>query len=219
MRRHILLGAAVVAALIAALPPAAYADATPVLTSGSPAGTAVADGDILSASLASGTHATFYSSATGTSGVTCTSSSFTATVTDNPAAPGVATESLTAQTFANCSSNVFGTTSIKSVTVNGLPFTATVDDSAGALTVTGSPVQTTVVVGTILGTVTCVYEAVNDTVTGTAATDGTSSVTFANQQFVKTSGSVLCFNNAFFSATYSPVTDTSQDGSPTVYVN
>lgn len=103
--------------------PASAAD-TPVLTTGSLGGTPVAVGDVLTAPLATGTSATLYSSATGTSGIKCTASQFTATVTDNPTAPGTATESVSGQTFdsSTCTSNVLGVTGVTSITVDNLPY-------------------------------------------------------------------------------------------------
>ncbi|MBO4258629.1 Tat pathway signal sequence domain protein [Streptomyces griseorubiginosus] len=205
-----------VAALsIPAAMPASAAD-TPVLTTGSTGGTAVAVGDVLSAPLASGTAATLYSSATGTSGVSCTSSTFTATVTDNPSAPGTATESVGAQTFdsSSCTSNVLGVTGVTSITVDNLPYTTSVA-SDGTLTVTpasGSTIQTTVKLKTLLGSISCVYQA--PSLTGTTSnTDA--SINFTNQQFTKTSGSSLCFSSGYFTAKYAPVTD----NGATVYVN
>lgn len=211
-------------AVLAAIPALALIGATSasadgtVLTYGSAGGTAVSVGDVLSAPLASGTNATLYNSSTGTTGITCTSSQFTATVTDNPAAPGTASESATAQTFSGCTSNVFGVTGVKSITVNNLPFTTTVA-SDGTLTVTppaGSTVQTTVVLSTLLGSVTCVYQApslsgVSDNTANTIA--------FSNQAFTKSSGSGLCPSAGYFTATYGPVQDTSVSGSPAVFTN
>ncbi|MFF7352672.1 MULTISPECIES: hypothetical protein [Streptomyces] len=209
-----LAGTATALALAVAAP--ASADGTAVLTTGSAGGTAVATGDTLTAPLASGTSATLYSSATGTSGVKCTSSQFTATVTGNPAAPGTAGESVTAHTFdpSSCTSNVTGVTGVSSITVDHLPYTAAVA-SDGTLTVSpasGSTIQTTVKLRTLLGTITCVYQA--PTLTG--KTDNTdSSISFTNQQFSKSSGSSLCFANGYFTAKYAPVTD----GGARVYVN
>ncbi|MET7478862.1 Tat pathway signal sequence domain protein [Streptomyces sp. NPDC005648] len=179
-----------------------------VLTTGSAGGTAVAVGDTLSAPLASGTNATLYSSATGTSGVSCASSTFTASVTDNPAAPGTATESVSGQTFdsSSCTSNVLGVTGVSSITVDNLPYTTSVA-SDGTITVTpasGSTIQTTVKLKTLLGSITCVYQA--PSLTGTASnTDN--SINFTNQAFTKTSGSSLCFAAGYFTAKYAPVTD------------
>ena len=218
MRRYLyaaaVAGAAAFATLAAGI---AHADTGAVLTYGAAGGDNVAVNDVLTASLASGTAATFYSSSTGTSGVSCAASTFNATVTDNPTAPGVATESLTAQSFSSCTSNVFGVLSVKSVTVNNLAYTVSVDDSTNAVTVSGSPIQTTVVLGTLLGSATCVYQSTNGTISGTAD-NSTNSITFANQPFTKTSGSSLCFSSAYFTATYSPIADTTQ-GNAAVFVN
>ncbi|MER8010022.1 MULTISPECIES: Tat pathway signal sequence domain protein [unclassified Streptomyces] len=205
-----------VAALsLPAVAPASAAD-TAVLTTGSAGGSAVAVGDTLTAPLASGTSATLYSSATGTSGVSCTSSTFSATVTDNPSAPGTATESVSGQTFdsSSCTSNVLGVTGVSSITVDNLPYTTTVA-SDGTLTVSpasGSTIQTTVKLKTLLGSITCVYQAA--ALTGTAD-NADNSINFTNQQFTKVSGSSLCFSSGFFTAKYAPVTD---NGAP-VYVN
>ncbi|MCI3271618.1 Tat pathway signal sequence domain protein [Streptomyces cylindrosporus] len=214
-RTLLTLVGAVAALSIPAAVPASAAD-TPVLTTGSVGGTAVAVGDVLTAPLASGTSATLYSSATGTSGVKCTSSTFTATVTDNPAAPGTATESVGAQTFdsSSCTSNVVGVLGVSSITVDNLPYTTTVA-SDGTLTVTpasGSTIQTTVKLTTLLGSITCVYQAAS--LTGTTSNDD-ASINFTNQAFTKTSGSSLCFSAGYFTAKYAPVTD----NGATVYVN
>ncbi|MFF3654562.1 Tat pathway signal sequence domain protein [Streptomyces olivochromogenes] len=201
-----LLGTAAALSVSAIAP--ASADDTPVLTVG---GAAVATGDVLTASLASGTAATLYSSATGTSGVSCAASTFTASVGDNPTAPGTATESLSAHTFGSCTSNVIGVLGVTSVTVNNLPYTTTVA-SGGTVTVTpaaGSTIQTTVVLRTLLGSINCVYQA--PSLTGTASnTDN--SITFTNQAFAKSSGSSLCFSSGYFTAKYAPVSDTTQSG-------
>ncbi|MEU6551158.1 Tat pathway signal sequence domain protein [Streptomyces sp. NPDC046915] len=210
-----LAGAVAALALpLAAVP--ASADGTAVLTTGSAGGTAVAVGDVLTAPLASGTSATLYSSATGTSGVKCTSSQFTATVKDNPAAPGTATEAATAQTFdaSSCTSNVLGVTGVSSISVDNMPYTTTVA-SDGTLTVTpasGSTIQTTVKLKTLLGSITCVYQAAS--LSG-KADNSDNSISFTNQQFTKSSGSSLCFSSGYFTAKYAPVTDSGAS----VYVN
>ncbi|MEW2619434.1 Tat pathway signal sequence domain protein [Streptomyces sp. NPDC048106] len=198
-------------ALVSAGPASA---AGSVLTTGSAGGTAVAVGDTLTAPLASGTSATLYSSATGTSGVKCSTSQFTAKVTGNPTAPGTATESLTGHTFSNCTSNVTGVLGVNSITIDNLPYTATVS-SSGTLNVTppsGSVIQSTVKLSTLLGSVTCVYQGSG--LTGTAS-NADNSINFTNQQFNKVSGSSLCFSTAYFSAKYAPVTD----GGAAVFVN
>ncbi|MFF5016288.1 Tat pathway signal sequence domain protein [Streptomyces sp. NPDC001165] len=214
--RSLLALAGTVTALTVAMAVPASADGSAVLTTGSAGGTAAAVGDTLTAPLASGTTATLYSSATGTSGVTCTSSQFTATVTGNPTAPGTATESVTGHSFdsSSCTSNVTGVLGVSSITVDNLPYTATVA-SDGTLTVspaTGSTIQTTVKLRTLLGTITCVYQA--PSLTG-KADNSDSSIAFTNQQFTKSSGSSLCFANGYFTARYAPVTD----AGARVYVN
>ncbi|MFG3302635.1 Tat pathway signal sequence domain protein [Micromonospora chersina] len=212
-----LAATALLAGMIGAAPAAASPSsslASPVLTYGSVGGSAVTVGDVVKASLASGTSATFYSSTTGTTGVKCAASTFSAKVLTNPAAPGTATESLTAQTFTSCTSNVFGTTGVQSVTVNNLPYATSVT-SAGVVTISGS-IQSTVVLNTLLGPTTCVYRTTS--LTG-AALNSTNSITFTNQVLTKSSGPSTCFTTAYFSARYSPVLDTSKTGSPAVYVN
>ncbi|MGC5568689.1 Tat pathway signal sequence domain protein [Streptomyces sp. FR-108] len=218
-RTSLTLAAAVATLALSAAGPASAADGS-VLTTGGPGGTAVAAGDVLSASLATGTNATLYSSATGTSGISCSSSAFVAAVVDNPAAPGTATESVTSHTFnnASCTSNVVGVLGVTSIKVDNLPYTTAVT-SGGSLTITpaaGSSVQTTVVLRTLLGSITCVYRA--PSLSGTA-NNADNSISFTNQQFTKFSGSSLCFSNGYFTAKYAPVTDTSQSGSPAVFVN
>ncbi|MFG2121276.1 Tat pathway signal sequence domain protein [Streptomyces sp. NPDC048710] len=214
--RSLLALAGTVTALTVAVAVPASADGSAVLTTGSAGGTAAAVGDTLTAPLAGGTTATLYSSATGTSGVTCTSSQFTATVTGNPSAPGTATESVTGHTFdsSSCTSNVTGVLGVSSITVDNLPYTATVA-SDGTLTVSpasGSTIQTTVKLRTLLGTITCVYQA--PSLTG-KADNSDSSIAFTNQQFTKSSGSSLCFASGYFTAKYAPVTD----AGARVYVN
>ncbi|MFH9003153.1 Tat pathway signal sequence domain protein [Streptomyces afghaniensis] len=204
MRTRTLLTFTAAVAALGLTAPASAAD-TPVLTTTD--GAAVAVGDVLNASLASGTAATFYSSATGTSGISCTSSAFAATVTDNPAAPGTATESLTSHTFdtSGCTANVVGVLGVSGITVDNLPYTTSVS-SDGTVSVTpgeGSAIQSTVKLRTLLGTINCVYRA--PSLTG-KADNADNSISFTNQQFTKASGSSLCFANAFFTAKYAPVT-------------
>ncbi|MET8981393.1 Tat pathway signal sequence domain protein [Streptomyces sp. NPDC004539] len=219
MRRHIALPtlAAALTAL-ALLPVHAASAAGTVLTHGSAGGDAVSVGDVLTSSLASGTKATLATSNSGTSGISCTGSTLSATVTSNPAAPGSATESATSQTFSGCTSNVFGVTGVKSITVNGMPYTTSAA-SDGTVTVTPAPggtIQTTVVLSTLLGSITCVYQA-----PGLAAvsSNGDNSLAFTNQPFTKVSGSLLCAGNGYFTAVYAPVADSSVSGSPAVYTN
>ncbi|MFE4369036.1 Tat pathway signal sequence domain protein [Streptomyces sp. NPDC056835] len=189
-----------------------------VLTYGSAAGPAVAVGDVFTSSLSGGASVAIRTTAGGSTGITCTTSQFTATVTGNPAAPGTATESLTAHTFGGCTSNILGTTGVQGITVDRLPYNTTVT-SGGPLTVgagAAGAVQTTVKLNTLLGLTTCVY-----TSTGlSGATSNTdNSITFANQLFSKSSGPATCPGSSYFSAKYGPVKDTSQSGSPSVFIN
>jgi len=213
--------AALALALVAS--PARADDPAAVLTTGAAGtdGANVAVGDVLNASVAAGTTANFANAAGGSTGVKCAVSAFTATVTDNPVAPGVASESTTGHTFSSCTANIFGVTKVNSVTVNNLPFGTTVDSATGAVTVTGTdtaPIQTTLSLGTLLGSITCVFQATNGSISGvTSNTDN--SISFTDQAFTKTSGSGLCPSSGFFTATYAPVQDTSVDGSPSVFTN
>ncbi|MGW2522131.1 Tat pathway signal sequence domain protein [Streptomyces sp. NPDC001617] len=220
MRRHTVAAIAATAALTALtfLPATAASADGAVLTYGSAGGTAVSVGDVLTGSLASGTKATLATSSGGTSGITCTGSTLSATVTDNPAAPGTATESATSQTFSGCTSNVFGVTGVRSITVNGLPYTtsAASDGSVAVTPASGGTIQTTVVLSTLLGSVTCVYQAPS---LSAVSSNSANSLTFSNQAFAKVSGSGLCAANGYFTAAYAPVVDSSVSGSPAVYTN
>ena len=218
-RTSLALAAAVTALALSAAGPASAADGS-VLTTGGAGGTAVAAGAVLNSSLAAGTSATLYSSSTGTSGLSCTSSKFVASVVDNPTAPGTATESVTEHTFdsSSCTSNVVGVLGVTSIKVDNLPYTSAVG-SDGSVTITpadGSSIQTTVVLRTLLGSITCVYRA--PSLSGTAD-NADNSISFSKQQFTKFSGSSLCFSNGYFTAKYAPVTDTTQADSPVVFVN
>lgn len=220
MRKYRYLAAVAGGALCAtAMASTAFADSGAVLTVGGVGGQNVAVGDKVVASLTPGKASTFYSSATGTSGVSCSSSTFTSTVTQNPSAPGVAVETLDNQTFGGCTSNIFGTTGVRSVALNNLPFTVSVDGGTNAVTVSAGsagPIQSTVVINTLLGTITCVYRPASGVIAG-VADNATNSISFTNQQFTKISGSSLCLSTAYFTASYSPVNDTTQGGA--VFVN
>jgi hypothetical protein len=197
----------------------AHADAAAVLTTGSVGGPNVAVGDVVSSGLKSGTTAKFFTTAGGTTGVQCSVSQFTGTILTNPAAGGVATENLTAQTFSSCTSNIFGVTAVQSITVNNLPYNATLNGTSKALTLTGASgaIQATVRLSTLFGTVTCVYAAVGNTLAGTAD-NADNSLNFSAQQLTKSSGPVVCPGNSFFTANYAPARDTTVAGSPLVFV-
>ncbi|GAA1414013.1 hypothetical protein GCM10009639_67620 [Kitasatospora putterlickiae] len=195
--------------------------AVAVLTHTSPGGPNVSVGDVLAADLAAGTTANFSSSATGTTGIKCATSAFSATVLTNPTAQGVATESLNTQTFGSCTSNVIGVTGVQSITVNNLAYVNSVSDAAGYPVSLGpgtaGPVQTTVVLRTILGTITCVYRATGG-LAGTTNNTG-QTIGFGAQPLPKSSGPSTCFPVGYFTATYGPVRDVSVAGSPVVLVN
>jgi len=197
----------------------AHADAAAVLTTGSVGGPNVAVGDVVSSALKSGTTAKFFTTAGGTTGVTCSTSQFTGTVLTNPAAGGVATENLTAQTFSGCTSNIFGVNSVQSIIVNNLPYNATLNGTSKALTLTGASgaIQATVKLGTLFGTVTCAYQAVGNTLAGTA-NNADNSLNFTSQQLAKSTGPNVCPGNSFFTASYAPARDTTAAGSPVVFV-
>ncbi|MET7822636.1 Tat pathway signal sequence domain protein [Micromonospora zamorensis] len=217
-----LVALALLTGLVAATPASADPSAAlagNVLTYPTAGGTAVAVNDVIQASLKTGTNATFYNSTSGTTGIKCAASSFSAKVLTNPTAPGTATESLTAQSFGSCTTNVFGTTGVQSIALNNLPYATSVT-SAGVVKITGTtaaPVQSTVVLNSLLGAITCVYRTSTNSLTG-AAVNTTNSITFTNQPFTKFSGPSLCFGTAYFSATYSPVRDSTK-GNAAVYVN
>jgi hypothetical protein len=220
MRKSLYVGAALVAATLTALAGTpAQADDVDVLTYGSAGGANVAVGDTVTSSLAAGTNATFASAAGGTTGVNCAASTFSSTIVTNPVAPATATEQLDAQTFSSCTpSGIIGVTSVNSVTVSNLPYAATISDADGSITIAGTdtaPIQTTVVLGSLLGTVTCVYQAAS--ITG-ATSNTDNSISFVSQAFAKSSGPGTCFANGYFTATYSPISDTTQGGAA-VYVN
>ena len=211
-------GPAVAPVLAVTASASATASAGNVLTTGSAGGTAVAAGDVLSASLASGSQAKIATTLGGSTGITCNSSAFTATVNSNPTAPGTATETVTAHTLSSCTTNITGATGVQSITVNNLPFAAAVASASGLTVSAGAagPIQTTLKINTILGVTTCVYRAGSLTATPNNADN---SLTFSNQLFTKYSGPSTCPANGYFSAKYGPVRDTSQAGSPVVFVN
>lgn len=227
MRRLGYLGIAAAIALSVTLAGSpAFADPEPlaavnVLTTGSLGGANIAVGDVLSASVAAGTTADFNTAAGGSTGVKCAASTFTASVIDNPVAPATATESTTAQTFGSCTANILGVVGVTSAVVNNAPFVTTVESGTGAVTVSGTeaaPIQTTLKLRTILGSVTCVFRANGNSITGVSS-NADNSITFTDQQFNKFSGPATCPANGYFTASYAPVLDSSVADSPAVFVN
>jgi len=217
MRKRTYLGAAAALSLLTAVAVAgpASADTGGVLTVGSAGGTNASVGDTLSAGLATGTAATFHD-ANG-KGVSCTSATFTASVADNPAAPGVASETISALAFSGCTSNISGVSGVKSITVDNLPYSATVDDSTGIISITG-PVHATIVLNLVIGSATCKYSGPSGGVNGIVSnTDN--SLNFAGQAFAKDTGSWAgCPTPENFTADFAPVVDTTAGGGA-VFVN
>jgi len=201
-------GAAVV--LVIGLTPA-FASTTDVLTYGSSGGTNVTVNSSLSASLSSGTHATFYTTTSGTEGVTCTGSNVTQTVSSNPVAPGTAHLSTTALSYSGCTSNIFGFDTVEAAQVAGLPYTSSTADSGS------NPVTITGVIFRLLlsgsnGTEQCNYEVASGALTG--------SLTLTNQNYqLYIDSDPTCPGNMYASSTYGTVHDKSVSGSPQVFLN
>jgi hypothetical protein len=220
MRRHWYLAVASAAACVAALIAGPAFAAGAVLTVGSATGPNVAVNDVLVANLQSGTSAKFTQQSGGSTGITCTSSNFNATVTSNPAPPGSAGESLTAQSFSSCTSNIAGASGNASVSVDGLPYQASVSDSTGlpvTISKSGGSLQTTITLPTLFGSRTCIFQATSITGNGNTGTNG---IDFVNVQFTHTGGTLgnACGASGFFTAHYAPVQDQTQ-GNGTVFVN
>jgi hypothetical protein len=219
VRKYFYIGAVMATALIAVLP-ATAAEAAPVhvLTTGRVGGPAVKVNAVLKAGLAPRTSVVF---ATNLGKLTCTRSTFTAKVVSNPARPGTARESITAQTFSGCTISVRGVT-IKRITVANLPYNATVSDARGfpvriSGRTRGLPLRINVVVQIGTGTpFSCSVKAAS--IAGTASNRG-NVVAFVNQKFVKAAGGPFCPASGTFSARWGPVRDTSVRGAPAVFVN
>lgn len=216
MRKYTGLAIAAAVGLTAFAAAPASAAGVDVLTTGSVGGANVAVGDTVQATLSGAGAATFLNSSG--KGVACTSATFAASVAANPAAPGVASESITALAFSGCTSNISGVTKVKSITIDNLPYSGAVDDSAGSITITGS-VHATISLGLVIGSATCKYTGPAGGVAGTVS-NANNSLAFANQAFTRDTGSWAgCPSPENFSATFGPVRDTSVTGSPEVYVN
>jgi len=212
------LGATLTAvAALTALATATAAVAAPavthhVLTINRVGGANVRVGAILKANLHSGSTVVFASSS---GKVVCKASLFAVKVTKNPAKPGTAVASLTAQTFSKCTTTFSGATGVKSVKLNHLPYKTTISDSTGfPVAVTGP--TTTITLHTTVGTLSCTYHA---KAAKGHASNTTQTITFSKQPFSKSSGPLTCPSKGTFSAAYGPVRDTSVMLSPHVFVN
>jgi hypothetical protein len=225
VRKYLYLATAAASVAVLAAPLAASATSTTgghVLTVGKAGGNAVKTGAVLKASLAKGTAAVFsMGSGSAQEKLTCKSATFTAKVTANPARPGKATESLTAQTISKCSTNVMGLT-VKKAGASNLPYKVTVSDAKGhPVTVAGTkktkPVKLFATASFDGHAFTCTYKATS--LKATSSNKG-NSIAFSKQKFTKLpSSNGLCPASALFSATFGPVKDTSVKGNPAVFVN
>lgn len=199
--------------------PMATADAATVhvLTIRKAGGAPVKPGATLKAGLKRGSAAVF---SVGALSLTCKSLSFTAKVTSNPAAPGTARESLTAQKVGRCKASVTGVT-VTSVRAINLPYNVKVSDAAGLrVRVSGrsrtKPLRFTATVMFGARSIACSYRA--RSIAGTASNTG-NVIKISMQKFRKASGPSLCPASASFSATFGPVRDFSVTGHPAVFVN
>ncbi|MFD8478665.1 Tat pathway signal sequence domain protein [Kitasatospora sp. NPDC059673] len=220
MRNRLVAGtAALVAATALVALQAGTANATvagPLLYTSSGA---VNVNDPLSADLVAGTVATMFNPGT-TTGVTCTASHIGGTVGSNPivgpTTPGTASGLVNVLTFSGCTSNVPGVISVTSLTMNNLPYTLAISDTAGypvSLTPSaGNVIQATAVLKTLAGTATCVLKA---NVLNGNATNVPPQINLVKQLLTKSSGPGICFPSIEFTASYGPVTD----GGATVLVN
>jgi hypothetical protein len=227
MRTRLLTASAALAALLLPMSVMTAANAAPaararvdVLTIGKVGGRNVATKAILKAGLSGKSAASFVS---GKFKLTCKGSTFTAKVTKNPAKPGIAKESLTAQTFSKCSTNATNLVSSVTVKVNKLPYTTTINDKGDHVTVTGPTTTVTAKLTALAGggTATCVFHA--SKIIGIASNKH-QTIAFSKQKFtlVKSASSGICssvLSSGEFYATYGPVVDKSVKGSPHVFVN
>jgi hypothetical protein len=219
VRKYVYTGAVVAMALIAALPATvAEAASVHVLTTGKLGGPAVKPGAVLKASLAKGSAVVFN---TNLGKLTCTRSTFTAKVVSNPAKPGTAKESITAETFSSCRISIGGVT-IKSQSVGNLPYNATVSDAKGhPVHISGrtkaKPLLLSITVKFGASTFSCSVKAAS--IAGTWSNKGNVTA-FVKQKFIKAAGpNGFCPTSGTFSAAYGPVRDSSVKGSPAVFVN
>lgn len=195
-------------AVVATAPASSAAGA--VITVGSLGGTAAGADDHFVATLVTGTKATFFSGMS--TGVSCSSSTVTGTLTSNPSAPGDASGTVDAVSFGNCTSNVVGVTGVNGISVAGLPLPFSVDSDT--MVAIGGTVDVAVILGTVLGPTTCDYTG--GPLIG-SFNNADSTVHFTGQHFSKSSGSSLCMTDSSWSATY-VVRDSTAGGLP-VFVN
>ena len=196
MRKIVLVAAVLgLAAGIGAAPTPAAAAVTDVLTVGSVGGPNVAVGDVLKSGLKAGTVVTF-----GTV-VTCAASTMGFTVTSNPPAGNVAAGSLSALSYASCTSS--SGMSCPASTATNLPYTINISGAGNVVTL--NTYSAIVRVCTPVGTANCVYSFQSMT-GGWSNTDSSIALTV---MLIKSGGPGLCKGTLTMRATYAPVVDTS----------
>ena len=177
-----------------------------VLTTESVGGTNAAVGDVLSSDVVGGPN--------------CTSASAQASVQFNPAVPGTATLQLTSLNFSNCTIDMgpaVGTLPA-TVVVNNLPYAMSLGDGPGDPATLGTVSLTMSVIG---GSSSCSY-ASSGALTGGYG-NGTNSMPFSGSSLAFTGGTgplaPSCPTSALGLSTFTSVADSSQSGSPAVFVN
>ncbi|MFI9787410.1 Tat pathway signal sequence domain protein [Kitasatospora sp. NPDC051984] len=140
-----------------------------------------------------------------TSGTKCAASHLGGTLAVNPSSPGTLSGPVNVLTFSSCVSNTIGVTAVISLTVDNLPYTLAIADTADSplvLAPTSGSIQTTVVLKTLAGVATCVYRA--NFLNGNL-TNNLTQITLVKQLLTKSSGPSICYPSLEFTASYGPV--------------
>jgi hypothetical protein len=176
-----------------------------VLTTGSVGGASAAVGDLLSSSVVGGPD--------------CTSASAKAAVHFNPARPGTATLRLTSFSFNNCTIDMgpgVGTLPA-AIVANNLPYSMSLGDGVGDPATLG-PVSLTISVSS--GSSSCTYTSPGS-LTGNYS-NGTATVTFSGSLALSSGTGPLsdnCPSSSLNIPRLTSMADSSQSGSPAVFVN
>jgi hypothetical protein len=206
--------------LLEALPiGSASATTTDVLTSGAAGGTNVSVGDVLSAGLKSGSRANFSDSG-GQPVWWCNASTLSGEVLTNPQAPGTASLSLSGWANSLCTGP--GPTTVQGISFDNLPYNLSTSTFGGATISPGGtgPIQTTFTIVFFGITSDCVYRAHDSSGNLSGTTSNVdNSIGFTNQLLDLFNGPSVCAGQLTFSAAYGPLVDSSQSGSPQVFVN
>jgi hypothetical protein len=153
----------------------------------------------------------------------CPTASLTFSVTKNPAKPGHASLKLTkAPVGGKCSfgGELGGDVESLTSSLKKAPYAATISDAKGhPVTISGETVKV-VVKTSVVGTLTCYFSA--KTLKGSYSNE-TNGITFKNQTLkIASGGSADCSaagSSATYSATFSPLKDSSVKHSPKVFLN